>query len=83
MEAEFMRIWEADRKTVIFVTHDLMEAIALSDRVVVMSPRPGRLKAEYTIEIPRPRLVVDLPSDPQFLELYRRLWSSTAGCGRS
>lgn len=79
IQAEFTRIWEADRKTVILVTHDLMEAIALSDRVVVMSPRPGRLKSVHRIELPRPRVIIDLPSDPQFLDLYRRLWDELKG----
>ena len=74
MQAEFMRIWESDRKTVLLVTHDLMEAIALSDRVVVMSPKPARIKAQYRIDIPRPRSVIDLPSDPTFHEIFRRLW---------
>lgn len=74
IHAEFMRIWEANRKTVILVTHDLMEAIALSDRVMVMSPHPGRLKAEYVIDLPRPRVIVDLPSNLRFLEFYRQLW---------
>jgi NitT/TauT family transport system ATP-binding protein len=74
VHAEFMRIWEADRKSVVLVTHDLMEAIALSDRVVVMSPRPGRIRAEAVIDLPRPRVIMDLPSDTRFLDIYRRLW---------
>jgi NitT/TauT family transport system ATP-binding protein len=74
MENEFSRIWEQSRKTVVFVTHDLMEAVALSDRVVVMSHRPGRIKAVYRIDLPRPRVVIELPSQPKFNELYRTLW---------
>jgi NitT/TauT family transport system ATP-binding protein len=74
VQAEFSRIWETERKTVIFVTHDLTEAIALSDRVIVMSAAPGRIKADYRIDLPRPRHVVDLPSDPAFHRIYRRLW---------
>jgi NitT/TauT family transport system ATP-binding protein len=74
MQTEFGKIWEQDRKTVILVTHDLMEAIALSDRVVVMSAHPGRIKNIYTIDIPRPRVVIELYSEEQFLDLYRQLW---------
>jgi len=74
MQSAFVQIWEQRRKTVILVTHDLMEAIALSDRVVVMSAHPGRIKSIYTIDIPRPRAVIELHSEPKFLEMYRRLW---------
>ncbi len=55
MHASLLEIWEKTRQTIVFVTHDLMEAITLSDRVVIMSARPGRVKATYPIRIPRPR----------------------------
>ena len=55
MQAELLRIWSAAKKTVIFVTHQIDEAVYLSDRVVVMSPRPGRILADVHIELPRPR----------------------------
>jgi NitT/TauT family transport system ATP-binding protein len=74
LQDELMNIWEAQHPTVIFVTHDLSEAIALSDRVVVMSPSPGRIKNVYRIELPRPRRVIELHGQAEFLELYRALW---------
>lgn len=75
LQEELMRVWEArDRPTVIFVTHDLSEAIALADRVIVMSPSPGRIKSVYDVELPRPRHVLDLHEDVRFLELYRLVW---------
>lgn len=55
VQYEFIRIWEAERPTVVLITHDLSEAIALSDRVVLMSHRPGRIVADMEIDLPRPR----------------------------
>ena len=62
---ELMRIWDADKKTLIFVTHNITEAILLADRVVAMSPRPGRIARIVDIELPRPR-TVDMEFSPQF-----------------
>jgi len=73
--AEFSKIWESARKTVILVTHDLTEAIALADRVVVMASSPGRIIGDYPVTLPRPRHVLDLPADPDFQRLHRRLWT--------
>jgi len=70
----FLDIWERERKTVVLVTHDLSEALALSDRVIVMSSRPGRIASEYVVPFSRPRHVLDLPSKPEFHDLYRLLW---------
>jgi NitT/TauT family transport system ATP-binding protein len=55
MNLDLQRIWLRDRKTVLFITHSISEAIFLSDRVIVMSPRPGRIAAAITIDLPRPR----------------------------
>jgi NitT/TauT family transport system ATP-binding protein len=74
LEEEFLRIWERDRKTVIFVTHDLFEAIAMADRVAVFSARPGRIKSVVAIDLPRPRSVTAGRFGPHFQELYDRLW---------
>jgi NitT/TauT family transport system ATP-binding protein len=65
MRGELLRIWESERNTVIFVTHDIDEAVQLADRVVVMSSRPARIKQVTTIDIPHPRNI----SSPRYLEL--------------
>ena len=75
MENELLGLWAEDRKTVVFITHDLEEAIALSDRVVVMTASPGRVKAVYPIDLPRPRNVTEIRFEPAFGRLYERLWA--------
>ncbi|MBD2843723.1 ABC transporter ATP-binding protein [Paenibacillus sp. IB182496] len=75
---EFLRIWEKVGKSVLFITHDIEEAIALSDRVIVMTARPGRIKAEFKIELPRPRPFYDIRFDPQFKALQREVWLQMA-----
>ncbi len=73
---EFLDIWERVGKSVIFVTHDVEEAIALSDRVIVMTPRPGRVKAEFAVGLPRPRDYEEVRFDPEFIKLQRRIWEA-------
>jgi NitT/TauT family transport system ATP-binding protein len=74
LQRELMSLWESERKTVVFVTHDLEEAIALSDRVVVLSRRPGRIKAIIPIDLPRPRDPVAIRFESAFQEIHRQLW---------
>ena len=74
LEDVLMDLWSANQKTVVFVTHDLAEAVALSDRVIVMGARPGRIVADVPIDLPRPRHVRALQKDPQYHALYARLW---------
>jgi len=74
MENDLLDIWAQFRRTVVFVTHDLEEAIALSDRVVVMTASPGRVKVEYRIELPRPRSVTEIRFHPAFGRLYETIW---------
>jgi NitT/TauT family transport system ATP-binding protein len=75
LQDELLEIWEKQRKTVIFVTHSIEEALYLADRIVVMSPRPGRI--EHIIDVPfaRPRRD-EIKSTPQFLDLRRDIWRS-------
>jgi NitT/TauT family transport system ATP-binding protein len=75
MQELLTRVWESHRLTVLFVTHDVEEAVYLSDRVFVMTNRPGRLKDEVRIDLPRPRTIA-LQDDPEFVELRRRILAS-------
>lgn len=77
MSNELLALWERSRPSVIFVTHDLEEAIALADRVVVMTAGPGTVKAVFDIGLPRPRgAVQEIRFEPQFLELHRQIWET-------
>jgi ABC-type nitrate/sulfonate/bicarbonate transport system ATPase subunit len=69
-------LWEQQRKTVVFVTHDAEEALYLADRIAVLSQRPGRVKAEFAVEIPRPR-TFETRFSARFLELKRQVWEAT------
>ncbi len=74
MQDELLRIWEGARRTMVFITHSIEEAIAIGDRVVVLSPRPARVRETLGIEIPRPRTVASVIAHPQFLALRDRCW---------
>ena len=75
MENQLLELWAQDRKSVIFITHDLEEAIALGDRVVVMSAGPAsRPVGSHVIDLPRPREVEEIRMTPRFLELQREIW---------
>jgi NitT/TauT family transport system ATP-binding protein len=77
MENELLELWSANRKSVIFITHDLEEAISLSDRVVVLSAGPAtRPIGEFAIDLPRPRDVQEIRLTPRFIELHDRIWHS-------
>jgi NitT/TauT family transport system ATP-binding protein len=75
LEEVLLSLWNAERRTVIFITHDLSEAVALSDRVIVMRARPGAIIADIPIDLPRPRSVRKLQSTPRYHELYSQIWS--------
>jgi NitT/TauT family transport system ATP-binding protein len=75
MEGEILGLWTGSGKTVVFVTHDLEEAIALSDRVIVLSAGPEtRPLGEFTIDLPRPRDVAEIRMSPRFVELHEAIW---------
>lgn len=74
VQNEFLGLWENSGSTVILVTHDLAEAVLLADRVVVMTARPGRIKFDINIDIPRPRRVDELIDNPRFQELEAMIW---------
>ena len=77
MSNELLTLWERTRPSVLFITHDLEEAVALADRVVVMTAGPGTVKAVYDIDLPRPRgAVQEIRFEPRFLELHQQIWES-------
>jgi NitT/TauT family transport system ATP-binding protein len=77
MSNELLGLWEQGKPSVIFVTHDLEEAIALADQVVVMTAGPGTVKGVYDIDLPRPRgAVQEIRFQPRFLELHHQIWES-------
>jgi NitT/TauT family transport system ATP-binding protein len=75
MQLELLKIWNRSRKTALFITHDIKEAIYLADRVIVFTKRPGRVKEEIRVELPRPR-ELRVKRDPRFLEYEDRIWES-------
>ena len=74
LHAELLSLWEAKRQTVIFVTHDLSEAITLADRVVVMTRRPGRIKLLHDVKLPRPRDVIRIRETDDYSREYQQIW---------
>lgn len=75
LQHELLKIWSRSRMTIVFVTHDLVEAIALSDRVLVMTRRPGTIKAVVDVTLARPRNVFEIHQQEGFDEAYHRVWS--------
>jgi NitT/TauT family transport system ATP-binding protein len=75
MENELLSLWSATSASVLFVTHDLEEAIALADRVFVMTAGPGTVKGSYQIDLPRPRNVAEIRFLPEFVRTYETIWN--------
>jgi NitT/TauT family transport system ATP-binding protein len=75
MQHELLRVWNETRKTAIFITHDIVEAVYLADRVFVLSARPGRLKETITVDLERPR-DLRIKLDPRFVAIQTRIWES-------
>jgi len=74
LHAELLRLWGERRQTVVFITHDLSEAITLADRIVVMTRRPGRIKTIYDVKLIRPRDVIRLRETDEYLRAYGEIW---------
>jgi NitT/TauT family transport system ATP-binding protein len=74
LQDQLLGLWTATRKTIIFITHDLVEAIALADRVVMMTSRPGKIKRVAPVSIPRPRDVYGIHGSAEFRATYETLW---------
>jgi NitT/TauT family transport system ATP-binding protein len=74
MEDDLLRLWELHQPAVVFITHDLEEAIGLSDRVVVMSASPGRVIGDYPITLARPRELLEIRFDAEFTSIYQHIW---------
>src|SRR5205823_8512761 len=75
MQQELLRIWNQTRKTAVFITHDIVEAVYLADRVIVFTARPGRVKEIVKVDIPRPR-DLRIKREPRFLEYELKIWES-------
>jgi len=75
LEDVLLSLWQLERRTVLFITHDLSEAVSMSDRVIVMSSRPGRIIADVPITLGRPRSVRALQKEAHYHELYAEVWS--------
>ena len=78
MQAELLKIWAEARKTVLFITHQINEAVFLADRVAVMSGRPGRVKGVFAVPFERPR-ALSMKRDPRFLEIEDAIWQVVEG----
>jgi NitT/TauT family transport system ATP-binding protein len=77
MQTELLGLWEQSRPSVLFITHDLDEAVALADRVLIMTSGPGSIKQSFDIDLPRPRgEVQEIRHEPRFLELQNQIWAS-------
>lgn len=74
MGGELLQLWSTSSASVVFVTHDLEEAIALADRVIVLTAGPATVKGIYTVDLPRPRNVAEIRFDPHFIDLYHDIW---------
>ena len=75
LQDEMLRLWAEKRPTVLFVTHDIGEAIAMADRVIVMTARPARIKVDCAIDLPRPRSAAEIRFDPNFERIHQRIWN--------
>ena len=78
LEQGLLRLWERDKRTVLFITHDLAEAITLADKILVCTARPGSIKSEIAVDLARPRNISALQNDPRYHEYYKKIWGDLA-----
>jgi NitT/TauT family transport system ATP-binding protein len=76
LQEELLELWQRERKTVVFITHSMDEAVYLSDRVVVMTPRPGKVAEVLDVPLPRPRAAEEVRRDPKFVDLTNYIWDT-------
>ena len=76
LQEDILEIWEQRHQTIVYVTHDLTEAISLADRVLLMGGRPGQIRGEYAVSLPRPRRVMESKFLPEFVALEQRIWQA-------
>ena len=74
LEQELLRLWESSERTVLFITHDLAEAVLLADRILVCTARPGRIKSTIEVDLERPRRIAELQGNPRYHELLQVVW---------
>jgi NitT/TauT family transport system ATP-binding protein len=76
LQEELLRIWDETKKTVLFITHSVEEAVTLGDRIMIMTAQPGRAKSFVPVDLPRPRNILELQHTPEYRELVHQIWSS-------
>ena len=75
LQKEILRMWTERKNTIVYITHDIAEAITLADRIVLLSERPSVIKNEYIVDIERPRIIEECKYNPKFLELEKEIWN--------
>lgn len=79
LQQELLKIWEGNRKTVIFITHSIDEAIFLSDKIMLMTSHPGTIKSIYSVDVDRPRNMTEMRKSPYFNDLFIKIWTELKG----
>lgn len=74
LQKEILKMWGERKNTIIYITHDIAEAITLADRIVLLSHRPSVVKKEYIVDIPRPRVIEECKYNTEFLKLEKEIW---------
>ena len=75
LQKEILKMWGERKNTIVYITHDIAEAITLADRIILLSRRPSVIKNEYVVDIKRPRIIEECKYDPRFLELEKQIWT--------